>query len=69
MLAVVLATVGLPPEGMVIISAADFFLGPIRTINNTGDDIMVAMVVAKSEGEFDKDIYNGTKEFVPDTTL
>ena len=69
MLAVVLAAVGLPPEGMVIISAADFFLGPIRTINNTGDDIMVAMVVAKSEGEFDKDIYNGTKEFVPDTTL
>lgn len=66
MLAMVLTAVGLPPEGMVIISAADFFLGPIRTVGNSIDDVMVAMVVAKTEGEFDKDIYNGLKEFDPE---
>jgi Na+/H+-dicarboxylate symporter len=66
MLAVVLSAVGLPAEGMVIVAAADFFLGPIRTVNNSVDDVMVAMIVAKSEGEFDPDIYNGRKEFNPD---
>ena len=65
MLAVVLTAVGLPAEGMVIISAADFFLGPIRTVGNSIDDVMVAMLVAQSEGEFDRDIYNGKKEFDP----
>jgi Na+/H+-dicarboxylate symporter len=65
MLAVVLAAVGLPVEGMVIISAADFFLAPIRTIGNSIDDVMVAMIVAQSEGEFDRDIYNGKKAFDP----
>ena len=50
---------------MVIISAADFILGPIRTLNNNIDDNMVAMAVAKMNGEFSADIYNGTKEFDP----
>lgn len=66
MLGIILQGVGLPVEGMVIISAADFLLGPIRTVNNNIDDNMVAMVVAKWNGEFSKDIYNGTKEFDPD---
>jgi Na+/H+-dicarboxylate symporter len=65
MLVVVLAAVGLPAEGMVIISAADFFLAPIRTVGNSIDDVMIAMIVAQSEGEFDRDIYNGKKEFDP----
>ncbi len=63
---IMLASVGLPLEGMVIIAAADFFLGPIRTVNNSIDDMFVAMLVAKSENEFSKEIYNGTKEFDPD---
>lgn len=50
---------------MVIISAADFILGPIRTVNNNIDDMMVAMVVSKVDGEFSKEIYDGTKEFDP----
>ena len=65
MLAVVLTSVGLPVEGMVIIAAADFFLGPIRTVGNSVDDVMIAMIVAKSEGEFDPAIYNDEKEFDP----
>lgn len=62
MFAMVLNAVGLPAEGMVIVAAADFFLGPIRTVGNSVDDVMVAMLVAKSEGEFDADIYNGIKK-------
>ncbi len=65
MLGIILQGVGLPAAGMVIISAADFILGPIRTINNNIDDNMVAMVVAKMNGEFSADIYNGKKEFDP----
>ena len=65
MLAIVLQAMGLPAAGMVIISAGDFILGPIRTVNNNIDDSMVAMAVAKSEGEFSAEIYNGTKEFDP----
>lgn len=65
MLGIILQAVGLPVAGMVIISAADFILGPIRTLNNNIDDNMVAMAVAKMNGEFSADIYNGTKEFDP----
>ena len=65
MLAIILQACGLPAAGMVIISAADFILGPIRTVNNNIDDMMVAMVVAKVDGEFSKEIYDGTKEFDP----
>ena len=65
MLGIILQAVGLPAAGMVIISAADFILGPIRTLNNNIDDNMVAMVVAKMNGEFSADIYNGKKEFDP----
>ncbi len=64
-LAMILQAVGLPAAGMVIISAGDFILGPLRTINNNIDDNMIAMIVAKGEGEFSKEIYNGTKEFDP----
>ena len=62
---IMLASVGFPLEGMVIVAAADFFLGPIRTVNNSIDDMFVAMLVAKSENEFSKEIYNGTKKFDP----
>lgn len=57
-LGMVLAAVGLPIEGMVIVSAADFALGPIRVVNNNIDDLMVGMVVAKSEGEFSIETFN-----------
>lgn len=66
MLAIVLQAMGLPAAGMVIISAGDFIFGPIRTVNNNIDDSMIAMIVAKGEGEFSKEIYNGTKSFDPD---
>lgn len=66
MLAIVLQAMGLPASGMVIISAADFILGPIRTINNNIDDSMIAMIVAKANNEFSPEIFNGTKEFDPD---
>ena len=66
MFGMVLASVGLPTAGMVIIAPADnTILGRVRCVVNCIDDTMIGMIVAKSEGEFDPDIYNGKKAFDP----
>jgi len=58
MLAMVLNQVGLPVEGIAIIMGVDRLLDMTRTAVNVTGDCMVTCVVAKSENEFDTDVFN-----------
>lgn len=62
MLSGLLVQVGLPLEGIGLIFAIDRVLDMARTCVNVVGDNMVAVVVAKSEGEMDLDVDNGLKE-------
>ena len=54
MLTVVLASVGLPLEGIALIAGIDRILDMARTSCNVTGDAACAVVVAKTEGELDK---------------
>ena len=58
MLAMVLEQVGLPVEGIALIIGVDRLLDMSRTAVNVCGDAMVSCVVAKSEGEFDKEVFD-----------
>lgn len=58
MLAMVLNQVGLPVEGIALIIGVDRLLDMTRTAVNITGDCMVTCVVAKSENEFDVDVFN-----------
>jgi len=58
MLAMVLEQVGLPVEGIALIIGVDRLLDMTRTVVNVCGDSMVSCVVAKSEGEFNKEIFD-----------
>lgn len=66
MLAMVLQQVGLPVEGIALIIGVDRLLDMMRTAVNVTGDCMVSCVVAKSEDEFDRAIYEAplTEEMV-----
>ncbi len=64
MLSLVLSSVGLPMEGIAIIAGIDRILDMARTTVNVTGDAMVAVLVAKSEGELDETVYNNTQEKV-----
>jgi len=57
MLAMVLEQVGLPVEGIALIIGVDRLLDMTRTAVNVTGDSMVSIVVAKSEDQFDNDMY------------
>jgi Na+/H+-dicarboxylate symporter len=57
MLSLVLTSVGLPLEGVAIIAGIDRILDMARTTVNVTGDAMVALLVAKSEGELDENTY------------
>lgn len=57
LLAGVLASVGLPAEGIALILGVDRVLDMTRTAVNVSGDAMVTMVIADSEGELDRDVY------------
>lgn len=61
MLSLVLTTVGLPIEGLAIVAGIDRVLDMARTTVNVCGDIMVSLLIAKSEGELDESIYNATE--------
>jgi Na+/H+-dicarboxylate symporter len=44
-----------------LLIAVDWFTGILRTFLNVNGDTFVAMLVAKSSDEIDRDVYNGTK--------
>lgn len=60
-LSIVLASVGLPLEGIAIIAGIDRLRDIMGTILNVLGDAVVSVYVAKSEGEFDEKCYNSGK--------
>jgi dicarboxylate/amino acid:cation (Na+ or H+) symporter, DAACS family len=58
MLTLVLSSVGLPTEGMAIIFGVDRLREMVSTVVNILGDAVVAVLIAKSEGELDVDQYN-----------
>ncbi|MBE0532176.1 MAG: dicarboxylate/amino acid:cation symporter [Rhodospirillales bacterium] len=58
MLTMVLTTIGLPLEGLAIVAGIDRILDMARTTINVTGDAMVSCVVAKSEGELNKAVYD-----------
>ncbi|GGW73214.1 proton/glutamate symporter [Alishewanella tabrizica] len=69
MLAMVLQQVGLPVEGIALIIGVDRLLDMTRTAVNITGDAMVSCVVAKSEGEFNADIYNNPRAGEKEETI
>ncbi|MCG8472980.1 MAG: dicarboxylate/amino acid:cation symporter [Desulfobacterales bacterium] len=61
MLSVTLSSIGLPMEGIALVAGIDRVLDMARTCVNVTGDGMTALLVAKSEGEFDKEIYEATE--------
>lgn len=65
-LSMVFNSVGLPLEGIAIIMGIDRILDMMRTAVNITGDAIVTTVVAKSEGEFDRAVFDdpnaGTKD-------
>jgi Na+/H+-dicarboxylate symporter len=57
MLAMVLDQVGLPVEGIALIIGVDRLLDMTRTAVNVTGDSMVSIIVAKSEQQFDNDMF------------
>ncbi|WOH37841.1 dicarboxylate/amino acid:cation symporter [Thalassotalea fonticola] len=62
MLAMVLAQVGLPVEGIGLIIGVDRLLDMVRTAVNITGDSMVTVVVGKSEGQFDEEVFNSVDD-------
>ncbi len=60
MLSLVLTTVGLPMEGLAIVAGIDRILDMARTTVNVCGDIMVSVLIAKSESELDEQVYQST---------
>jgi len=58
MLSMVFTQVGLPLEGIGLILGVDRLLDMIRTAVNVSGDGVVSTIVAKSEGQFDRTIYD-----------
>lgn len=61
MLSLVLTTVGLPMEGLAIIAGIDRILDMARTTVNVCGDLMVSVLVGKSENELDESAYNRSR--------
>lgn len=59
---VVLSTLGLPIEGLAMVLGIDVVIDMIRTMTNVAGASVVALLVANSEKEFDKDSFNEEDE-------
>ena len=58
MLSLVLASTGMPMEGLAIIAGVDRILDMARSCVNVVGDGMATILVAKSEKELDMKVYN-----------
>lgn len=67
MLAMVLQQVGLPVTGIGLIIGIDRLLDMIRTAVNVTGDCAVSCIVAKSEGELDRDVFEDDETRVKHT--
>jgi Na+/H+-dicarboxylate symporter len=63
MLSLVLTTVGLPLEGIALVAGIDRILDMARTTVNVTGDLMVSLLIGKSEGELNQDIFNGKEVY------
>jgi Na+/H+-dicarboxylate symporter len=61
MLAMVLEQVGLPIEGIALIIGIDRILDMVRTAVNVTGDCAVSCIVAKSEGELDRSVFENNE--------
>ena len=61
MLAMVLKQVGLPVEGIALIIGIDRLLDMLRTAVNVTGDAVATVILAKSEGALDQQIYNDNR--------
>lgn len=59
-LAMIFPQVGIPIEAIGIFAGVGYFVGALRTILNVDSDVFTAMLVAKSEKEFDYEIFQNT---------
>ena len=59
---VVLSTLGLPIEGLAMLLGIDIVIDMIRTMTNVAGASVVALLVASSEDEFDKNTFNETNK-------
>lgn len=57
-----LGMAGLPLEGIALFAGVDWFAGIARTFINVIDDVLITLVVAVSEGEFDRELFNNQIE-------
>ncbi|MDR5658338.1 dicarboxylate/amino acid:cation symporter [Serpentinicella sp. ANB-PHB4] len=62
MLSMVLQSVGLPIEGVALIMGIDRLLDMSRTAVNITGDAVCTTVIAKTEGEFNEEIFNSDSE-------
>ena len=62
MLSVTLGVVGLPLEGIAFIAAIDRIIDMIRTSTNVTGDMMTAVVIGKSEGQFDEEQFYAAED-------
>ncbi|WP_163936001.1 dicarboxylate/amino acid:cation symporter [Paraferrimonas sp. SM1919] len=62
MLTVTLNAVGLPLEGIAFIAAIDRIIDMMRTATNVTGDLATAVVVGKSEGLVDTNVYDSAEE-------
>jgi Na+/H+-dicarboxylate symporter len=69
MLSLVLTTVGLPLEGLAIVAGIDRVLDMARTSVNVCGDLMVSILVGKSEGELDEAVFNKSESSKAQTQL
>ncbi len=69
MLSLVLTTVGLPMEGLAIIAGIDRLLDMARTSVNVSGDLMVAVLIGKSENELDESIYNADEPVMEQASM
>ncbi|MBP6682323.1 MAG: dicarboxylate/amino acid:cation symporter [Halioglobus sp.] len=59
-LAMVLAQAGLPVEGIALILGVDRLLDMVRTVVNVTGDVVVTLIVARGEGQFDEEVFNNS---------
>ncbi len=57
-LAMVLAQVGLPVEGIALIIGVDRLLDMVRTAVNVTGDVVVSVIVAQSEKQLDEEVFH-----------
>ena len=66
-LAGLMPSLGIPIEGLALIAGVDWFRGAITTVPNVAGDALVALIVAKGEDEFSRDVFDG-KVVIEDPT-